>query len=81
MTVSSELEKQVYSVFNLHDDAFQVDPYPIYEQLSLKPICKVRPETMWVVRRDADVKKILSNPAAFSSRALDLLYDSDWLIG
>jgi len=81
MTVSSELEKQVYSDFNLHDDAFQIDPYPIYEQLRLKPICKVMPEDMWVVSRYVDVKQVLSNPAAFSSKALDILYDSDWLSG
>ena len=79
MTVSSELEKKICSGIDLHDDAFQIDPYPTYEQMRLNPVCKVKPDNMWAVSRYSDVKNMLSNPAAFSSKAINLPYESDWI--
>lgn len=79
MAVSSDLEQETYSGIDLHDSAFQIDPYPVYEQMRLNPVCKVRPDNVWAVSRYSDVKKVLSNPAIFSSKALNLPYDSDWL--
>lgn len=79
MAVSSDLEQEIYSGIDLHDSAFQIDPYPAYEQMRLSPVCKVSPDNVWAVSRYSDVKKVLSNPAIFSSKALNLPYDSDWL--
>ena len=78
MTVSSEFEEEIYSGIDLHDDAFQIDPYPTYEQMRLNPVCKVEPDDMWAVSRYSDIKEMLSNPAVFSSKAINLPYESDW---
>ena len=79
MELSSEYEEETDSGINLHDRAFQIDPYPTYEQMRLKPVCKVKPDNMWAVSRYADVKYLLLNPATFSSRALGMPYESEWL--
>ena len=79
MTVSLELDQEVDSGIDLHDRAFQIDPYPIYEKMRSMPVCKVKPGDIWAVSRYADVKYLLANPAIFSSRALALPYESDWL--
>ena len=78
MAVSSEFDQEVDSVIDLHDSAFQIDPYPIYEKMRSMPVCKVKPGDMWAVSRYADIKYLLANPAIFSSRALALPYESDW---
>jgi hypothetical protein len=79
MTVFTELYQEVNSGIDLHDRAFQIDPYPIYEKMRSMPVCKVKPDDMWAVSRYADIKYLLANPAIFSSRALGMPFESDWL--
>ena len=79
MGLTSEHYGKIHADIDLHDRAFQIDPYPTYEQMRLRPVCKVSPGNIWAVSRYADVKELLSNPKTFSSRALGMPYESEWL--
>lgn len=57
-----------------------IDPFPTYSHMRQHhPVCGVEPGGIWAVTRFEDVKFVLAHPEIFSSKAINLLYESDWL--
>ena len=43
------------------------------------PVCQVEPNGLWAISRYQDIKNALAQPLRFSSKALDLFFQADWL--
>ncbi len=57
-----------------------IDPFPTYAYMRRHhPVCQVEPGGIWAISRFDDVKYVLATPELFSSKAINLLYESDWL--
>ena len=57
-----------------------VDPFPTYAYMRKHhPVCQVEPGGIWAVTCFDDVKYVLATPEIFSSKAINLLNESDWL--
>ncbi len=59
------------ATMNLYSPEMRRDPYPVYEQLrSRSPVLYYEPLDLWMIFDYEGVKRALSDPATFSSRAM-----------
>lgn len=60
--------------------AVREDPYPVYAALRRDaPVCQVDPGGMWAVSRYDDIVAVLRDPARFSSRGFQAVWEPPWL--
>lgn len=73
------LENNDYLDVDLREPEIQRNPFDVYKFLRDKnPVCQIK-NGLWVISCYKDVKYALLNPDIFSSKANNLLFDSDWL--
>ena len=77
---SKEPRDKGRSGIDFNYSGFRADPFATFEYMRrFKPVCMIKPDDIWAVARAPDVEYVLSNPQLFSSKGIDLAYDSEWL--